>query len=134
MELVFMNFGWGHNIMGCDYYGIITREEGYSSSLHFSDLDEEWECLCTFPYNDQGKLDSSRVRSLALLGAAVVLAHNGELDNPLLPNGVPEWIREEIKRIIPDEITSCTNDEYAQKIIAWNKATRDAKNIKGDNI
>lgn len=98
--------------MGCDYYDVSTiGKNDYGFSLHFSDLDEEWRCLCTFPYNDGDTLDASRVRSLALLGAAVVLAHNDELDNPILPNGVPEWIRNEIKRLVIDEDKIARNKE-----------------------
>lgn len=59
----------------------------------------EWGCLCTFPYNDQGRLGPDRVASLALLGAATVLAHNGDLDTGLLPEDVPEWIQSEILRV-----------------------------------
>ena len=61
--------------------------------------DDDWVCLCTFPHNDAGALTSYRVASLALLGAATVLAHNGDLSTGALPEDVPEWIRSEILRM-----------------------------------
>ena len=75
--------------------------------LQFSEMDDDYVCLCTFPHNDQGQLLPDRVRSLALLGAAVVLAHSGDLENPFLPYCVPEWIRKEIDRVMnymPEEL------------------------------
>ena len=74
-------------------------------NIQFSSTDDDWRCLCTFPHNDGKTIDVSRMRSLALLGAAVVLAHQGELEetNSFLPFCVPEWIREEISRLLPDK-------------------------------
>ena len=75
--------------------------------LQFSEMDDDYVCLCTFPHNDQGELTPDRVRSLALLGAAVVLASNDDLDHPFLPNFVPVWIRQEIDRVMnytPEEL------------------------------
>ena len=68
--------------------------------LQFSEMDDDYVCLCTFPHNDQGVLTPDRVRSLALLGAAIVLAHSNDLDHPFLPNCVPGWIRKEIDRVM----------------------------------
>ena len=68
--------------------------------LQFSEMDDDYICLCTFPYNDQGELTPDRVRSLALLGAAVVLARSCSLEHPFLPACVPEWIRKEIDRVM----------------------------------
>jgi len=68
------------------------------TSIQFSETDETWRCLCTFPHNDGNRLDSTRVASLALLGAAVVLTNRGELLHGMLPDAVPVWIRQEIKR------------------------------------
>jgi hypothetical protein len=67
-------------------------------SIQFSEMDDDWQCLCTFPHNDGAEISLSRLRSLALLGAAVVLAHNGELEEEtnFLPLCIPKWIRDEI--------------------------------------
>ena len=72
--------------------------------IQFSEMDDDTGCLCTFPHNDNGELDAERVRSLAMLGAAVVLAHQGELkDTNFLPFCLPQWIQDEIKRIVKSE-------------------------------
>ena len=84
--------------MGCDYYWV-KNPAGY---IHFSDMDDSYGCLCTFPYNySDEKLYTDTVRSLALLGAALVLVQHDEIDTPaFLPYAVPDWIREEIDRIL----------------------------------
>ena len=87
--------------MGCDYYHILNMEDD-DWGLHFSESDdseEDWSCLCTFPSNDGDNLSIERLQSLALLGAAVVLAHDGLLNSPFLPFCVPGWIRDEIKKL-----------------------------------
>ena len=81
--------------MGChSYHGI-----------QFSEDDDEFVCLCTFPYNDEAageRLDPERVRSLALLGAAVVLnRYDGDIG--YLPDDLPRWIVDEIVRNVPQE-------------------------------
>lgn len=85
--------------------------DGYSGGLEckkkniqFSEMDGEWQCLCTFPHNDGKEISPSRLRSLALLGAAVVLAHQGDLEEEhnFLPHCVPIWIRDEITSKIKD--------------------------------
>lgn len=80
---------------------------GRQCDIQFSDLDFEWGCLCTFDMNDRATgyvLTPHRVRALALLGAAVVLASDDEAceDNMFLPYGIPEWIQDEIKRVVPE--------------------------------
>lgn len=66
--------------------------------LQFSETSgDNYGCLCTFPGNDISLgIDIDRVRSLALLGAAVCLAVEDELEHGLLPDAVPTWIREQI--------------------------------------
>ncbi len=72
----------------------------------FSQIDLEeggCSCLCTFPNNySHKKLDKFDVESFALLGAAVALSHKGKLNNydtVLIPNHIPRWVFEEIKRV-----------------------------------
>jgi hypothetical protein len=67
----------------------------------FSEADDSIRCLCTFPFNDGERLCPDRVRSLAYLGAAVVLDQRGELEHPYLPFCLPKWMRDEIDRNIP---------------------------------
>ncbi len=72
--------------------------------ISFSDMDDDWVCLCTFPHNDGERLTPERLRSLALLGAAVVLLYHREIDGPVyLSSDIPNWIVEEIKRLVPDQ-------------------------------
>ena len=72
--------------------------ERYVGGVMFSEVDDDIRCLCTFPHNDAAGLNAERVRSLAYLGAAVVLERRGDLEHPYLPSCLPEWIRNEIDR------------------------------------
>lgn len=81
--------------MGCDYYHI------NNVAIHFSDIDDSIGCLCTFPHNDNKHLDSDRIRSLAYLGAAVVLASKLKNKNQIynfIPECLPKWIQKEIDK------------------------------------
>lgn len=80
--------------MGCDYYNVNGQ------NLHFSEVDDEISCLCTFPYNNHGKLDKSDLFSLAILGAATVLATRNKLKHNILPRCVDKWILDELNRLI----------------------------------
>ena len=92
--------------MGERYYDVNEM------SLSFSEEDSEWRCLCTFPVNCGDRLGPGTIRSLALLGAAVTLACIGDLPHPILPDAVPQWIRDEIKRVIPNEESPLFNNQY----------------------
>ena len=97
----------------------VESYEGVLHHLRFSEDDDDWGCLCTFPHNDraEGRIMPGHMRALALLGAAVVLAiwdteelgpdglgDAGELGTHVhLPNAVPQWIRDEIQRALPVE-------------------------------
>lgn len=76
-------------------------------NIRFSEEDKEWDCLCSFP--DSIELEKGisprRLRSLALFGAAVILAYDGVLleDFSYLPDDIPVWIQESIRKGIPDE-------------------------------
>lgn len=92
--------------MGCDYYGAdcsYIDEDGVhnwapdSARLYFSD---DTQCLCTWPYLEH--LCASELRSLAYLGAAVVLAHHGKLEATYLP--LPNSLPAEIVNFINDSI------------------------------
>ncbi len=76
---------------------------GGGVSFRFSDDDDTFGCLCTFPHNDAGALDPDRVAALALLGAAVVLAkYDPDLlvsGAGFLPYAVPQWIRDGILKV-----------------------------------
>lgn len=78
----------------------MSCERYTDSNIKFSENDDTCRCLCTFPENDDFHLEPSRIKSLALLGAAVVLDQRGQLDNPYLPYGIPQWIIGELNRVM----------------------------------
>jgi len=71
--------------MGCESYYFDT------TPIKFSEQDDDIGCLCTFPDNDQTstgeRLDFGRVRSLAYLGAAVVLLQRHAIDHGYRSSG-----------------------------------------------
>lgn len=78
---------------------LVTGYSGEEYDLQFSESNDDWACLCTSlrtPDSDDGHLEIDTIRSLALLGAAVVLASRDDLNSTLLPDCVPEWIRQDI--------------------------------------
>jgi len=92
--------------MGERIYPIVenSRSHGDSDYVRFSDMDDEFGCLCTFPTNDTfngiNELDIERIKSLALFGAAVHLLMSSELDGPVfIPDGLPRWIVDAVRRI-----------------------------------
>lgn len=88
--------------MGCDKYsvsGYADEARGWKeATIHFSEGGSDMTCLCTMP--QQARLELQDVRSLAYLGAAVVLQHHAHQDYWHLPFDIPEWIREEIDRVV----------------------------------
>ena len=82
--------------MGCNKYYL----EGIDYPIAFSEMNEDVRCLCTFAHNDGKSLDPERVRSLAYLGAAVVLVSNEQADHGYIPSCLPDWIKQEIDRIV----------------------------------
>jgi len=84
--------------MGENVYPI-QDYDGNWTEIRFSELDDDYGCLCTFPYYE-GLLDVATIRDLALFGAAVRLAFEGQLEHGFLPHAVPEWIRNEIDRVL----------------------------------
>ena len=81
--------------MGCESYYV----DGDRDFVHFGESDD-LGCLCTFPRNDDGRLNAERVRSLAYLGAAVVLIRRDGGGSTILPDDLPDWVRREIDRVV----------------------------------
>ncbi len=77
----------------------IQDYDGNWTEIRFSESDDDYGCLCIFPYQNEG-LDIEDIRGLALFGAAVRLAFSGDLEHGFLPKAVPEWIRDEIDRVM----------------------------------
>jgi len=87
--------------MGCHTYTVWTRYG--NRRVRFSEESDSVGCLCTFPHNDGNALSVERVQSLALLGAAIVLAHAGEIGDgeiTYLPDDVPPWIGRGIRQAL----------------------------------
>lgn len=121
---------------------------GENDGIRFGD--ERYSCLCTFPINNTDKkLGLGTVECFALLGAALCMYRNSGLDKNdydysyagrheyTIPECLPIWIRNEIRRVLgdyPEDIDSdyiiqfdtCTEEDeekiYKQKlenIISW---------------
>ena len=97
--------------MGENIYGI-TSWMGKEINIMFDSMDEEFSCLCTFPYNDKiyGNLGIERIKALALFGAAVHLAITDQLEYDdvdevlFCPEMLPRWIVDAVRRIRFEEI------------------------------
>lgn len=87
--------------MGCHKYSISGMVgEGWGDGvIHFSEWDDSIGCLCTFP-GGRLRLDEDTVRSLAYLGAAVVMQHQSCKEWFYLPGDLPQWMRDEIDRCV----------------------------------
>jgi hypothetical protein len=72
----------------------------YILPIHFPDTDDRATCLCTFPFNNGQRIDLQEMRSLAMLGAAVVMQHHKHEEYRYLPGDLPQWIVDEIDRVI----------------------------------
>lgn len=79
--------------MGCYSYML----EGQSGEIRFSNQDENCKCLCD-SLNEGETFTPDLVRSLAILGAAVVLRTRDDLpdDWTYLPEAIPQHIRDGI--------------------------------------
>lgn len=72
--------------------------------IRFSEDNDDYGCLCTFPHNDNEYLSLDRLKSLALFGAVVRLVMDGYYDDReddgyiFIPQDVPEWILESVER------------------------------------
>lgn len=127
---------------------------GGNGSVRFGDDDYRCSCLCTFPFNyNNHKIGAEEVKSLALIGAALVMYNNGGLiknkydyENEgyheyTLPDCIPEWVRDDIRKAVGDypEQFDCNYDIYdnakfatkrLKKIVAW--ANKEIKSLKED--
>jgi aminopeptidase-like protein len=80
--------------MGCDKYRL------NENIIAFSELNDDVGCLCTFANDSSYTLAPETVRSLAYLGATVVLLHQKEIDHGFMPSCLPDWIKKDIDRIV----------------------------------
>ena len=95
---------------------------GYGEKVvRFGYDDYRYGCLCTFPFNySEHKFGIGIVESLALLGAALCLSVNGGLQEVdyadrneyVIPDCIPRWIRDEIRRNLGDYPEKFDEGEY----------------------
>lgn len=82
-------------------------EKSYSIGhkyIRFSEGDDEFSCLCTFPHNDQEHLEIDRLKSLAIFGAVVQLVLKGYYDDHegeyiFIPHDVPSYVLRDVRSL-----------------------------------
>jgi len=84
--------------------------------IQFSDSDDEFTCLCTFPHNDQEHLDIDRLKSLAIFGAVVQLVLKGYYDDHegeyiFIPHDVLSYVLRDVR-----SLTSCAVDTTSPSV------------------
>lgn len=94
---------------------------GNDKVVRFGYDDYRYGCLCTFPFNySEHKLGIRTVESLALLGAALCMSVNGglqeveyaEKDEYVIPDCLPVWVRDEIRKVLGDYPEKFDGGEY----------------------
>lgn len=94
---------------------------GGDKVVRFGYDDMRYGCLCTFPFNySNHKLGIGTVESLALMGAALCMSVNGGLENVdyaykdeyIIPDCIPRWVRDEIRRVLGDYPEKFDDEEY----------------------
>lgn len=89
--------------MGCDKYNVscfnAEKQDWEDMSISFSEVDDLGHCLCAFGINYNCN-DKETLRSLAYLGAAVALAHHGDLEYGILPDCLPKNIKDSIDKMV----------------------------------
>ena len=106
--------------------------------VRFGYDDYRYGCLCTFPYNyTQKKFSVGTVESFALLGAALCLYRNEPTslikdeysDEYIIPDCLPEWIRDEIRRNCGDYPEKFDGYEYREDYLPSSATEEDCKNL-----
>lgn len=106
--------------------------------VRFGYDDMRYGCLCTFPFNySNHKFGIRTVESLALLGAALCLSVNGGLeevdyadnDEYVIPDCIPRWIRDEIRRNLGDYPEKFDEGEYDTDHVSASISDEDYKKM-----
>lgn len=90
--------------MGCARYEVARWSGGGwdSAIVSINYDDENYPCLCTL--SERNDVGVREIRSMAALGAAVALMHNGLMSNhSTAPLDLPENIVSAIEKYLPDE-------------------------------
>lgn len=111
-----------------------------SQIIRFGYDDFRYGCLCTFPFNyKKEKLGLGDVESMALLGAAVALYRNSRSslikedwmgDEYVLPDCLPLWVREEIRRNLGDYPEKFDSGEYDMDNVSSEVSDEEFKNMR----
>lgn len=100
--------------------------------------DIRYGCLCTFPFNYfEHKLSVRTVESLALMGAVLCMSVNGGLekvkyaddDEYVIPDCLPRWIRDEIRRVLGDYPEKFDEGEYDTEYVSASISDEDYKSM-----
>jgi hypothetical protein len=111
---------------------------GNDKVVRFGYDDMRYGCLCTFPFNySQHKLGLSIVESLALMGAVLCMSVNGGLekvdyaddDEYVIPDCLPRWVRDEIRRVLGDYPEKFDEGEYDIDHVPASISDEDYKNM-----
>ena len=111
---------------------------GKDKVVRFGYDDYRYGCLCTFPFNyTEHKFGIKTVESLALLGASLCLFRNGGLqevkyassDEYIIPDCLPEWIRDEIRRNVGDYSERFDSSEYDEEFLPDDATENDRKQL-----
>ena len=111
---------------------------GNDKVVRFGYDDMRYGCLCTFPFNySQHKLGLSTVESLALMGAVLCMSVNGGLekvdyaddDEYVIPDCLPRWVRDEIRRVLGDYPEKFDDGEYDIDHVPASISDEDYKNM-----
>lgn len=107
--------------------------------VRFGYDDSRYGCLCTFPYNYSKKeFGIGTVESFALLGAALCLYRNQPSllekekydDEYVVPDCLPEWIRDEIRRNLGDYPEKFDGYEYDADYLSSEASLKDYYDLK----
>ena len=111
---------------------------GGDKVVRFGYDDMRYGCLCTFPFNySSHKLEMGTVESLALMGAALCMSVNGGLeevdyayeDEYIIPDCIPRWVRDEIRRVLGDYPERFDEGEYDTDHVPASINDEDYKNM-----
>lgn len=87
--------------------GVAMGEKVYSighKRIMFSDTNDEFACLCTFPHNNEEKLGVEDLQSLSIFGAVVQLVLKGYYDDHegeyiFIPHDVPPYVLRDVRSL-----------------------------------
>lgn len=116
-----------------------TRYPLGNDIIRFGYDDTRYGCLCTFPYNYSKKeFGIGTVESFALLGAVLCLHTNQPSlltkeewdDEYVLPDCLPEWVRDNIRKNVGDYPEKYDGYEYDEDYLSEDASLEDCYSLK----